>query len=589
MSRSFGPLRYQRKDKPFEVYDLETTTDLKRVYLAGWYDGANYRVFESEPLPPEDPRSAVSLFLVWFLHGKHHQCYAHNGGNFDHLFLLKWLTVNLPEAHIEIVPTQSSVLMMTVTYQGRKYEFLDSMRLMPGSLESLSRALLGEGKVADIDYETLHLDPRRHEYLQRDCTLLYRCLLRWREVVKERLHGAMGLTAAATAIATVRAGYLKRDIAALSPEHEAIARDAYYGGRTEVFCKHGEASVASPIRCYDINSMYVHALAQPLPIDLRFETSGQRARLDWDGFVECTVDTKNASKAARRYPVLPHRTKGKLLFPLGRFSGTWSTIELREAERQGYRISNVRRAVYFHCRPVFAEYAHSMFALRDKSRPDFDGAVSAIAKVMGNSTYGKFGTNRDREKIHVRPALRDIIDRGMTPMQGPLDLPVYLEDVTCDADYVLPHLAAWVTALSRLLLLRYLYECAPHRIYYCDTDSVYTTAELPTGTGLGEMKLEYNDIVKAEFLAPKSYRLTHSDGHETVKAKGFSKFGRREAVDFSGLREGKALDCSAMSKCRTVLRGDFGLLMRKKHLILDREEKRVFLSDGSSVPITIGG
>jgi hypothetical protein len=589
MSGAFSPSRYQRKDKPFEVYDIETTTDLKRVYLVGWFDGSQYRYFESAPLPPEDPRSAVSAFMGWFLNRKHAQCYAHNGGNFDHLYLLKWLTVNLPEAHIEIVPTQSSILLMTVSYLGWKFEFLDSMRLMPGSLESLSRSLLGEGKVADIDYETLHSDPRRYEYLERDCTLLYRCLNRWREVVKERLRGAMGLTAAATAIATVKAGYLKQSIAALSPEHEAIARDAYYGGRTEVFCKHGEAPETVPIRCYDINSMYVWALSQPLPIDLRFETGPGRARLDWDGFVQCSVDTENVSKAARRYPVLPSRAKNRLLFPLGNFSGTWSTIELREAERQGYRIHGVKKALYFHCRPVFAEYATTMFSLRDKKRIDYDGGVSAIAKIMGNSTYGKFGTNREREKIHVRPPLAEIIDRAMSPMQGPLDLPVYIEDVTCDADYVLPHLAAWVTALSRLRLLEYIYRCSPHRVFYCDTDSVYTTAELPTGTGLGEMKLEYDDIIRAEFLAPKSYRLTHADGHETVKAKGFSQFGRSKSVDFEGLKAGKALDCSAMSKCRTVLRGDFGLLMRKKHLILDREEKRVFFSDGSSVPITIGG
>jgi hypothetical protein len=47
-------------------------------------------------------------------------------------------------------------------------------------------------------------------------------------------------------------------------------------------------------------------------------------------------------------------------------------------------------------------------------------------------------------------------------------------------------------------------ECAPHRVYYRDIDSVFTSAELPTGTGLGEMKLE--------FLAPKSYRLSAARG-----------------------------------------------------------------------------
>jgi hypothetical protein len=47
-------------------------------------------------------------------------------------------------------------------------------------------------------------------------------------------------------------------------------------------------------------------------------------------------------------------------------------------------------------------------------------------------------------------------------------------------------------------------EPAPHRVYYRDIDSVFTTGELPTGSGLGEMKLE--------FLAPKSYRLSTTRG-----------------------------------------------------------------------------
>jgi hypothetical protein len=586
-NKNFSPKRYRSKEKPFCVYDIETSTDLKRVYLVGWYDGKDYRYWESEPLPPEDPRSAISQFAGWFFSRKRDKCYAHNGGNFDHLFLLKWIMVNLPTAHIEMIPTQSSILLMTVMYGGWKYEFLDSMRLMPGSLEAISQSLLGEGKVGDIDYETLHLDPRRYEYLQRDCTLLYRDLVKWREVVVGRLNGAMGLTAASTAIATVKAGYLDREIAPLSEHHETIARDAYYGGRTEVFCKTG-GSRASPIRCYDVNSMYVWALALPLPIDLRFETEGKDAHLEWQGFVECTVDTSAASKRAKRIPVLPYRDKGKLLFPLGRFSGTWTTPELRAAVEEGYKISHVKRCIYFDMVPVFSRYVETLYKLRDKSRPDYDDAISRIAKVMGNSTYGKFGTNREREKIHVRPSLEEILERGMRPMQGPLDLPVFVEETTCEASYILPHLAAWITSIARLRLLAYMYQCSPHRVFYCDTDSVYTTATISTGPELGGMKEEYSDIISAEFLAPKTYRLIHADGHETVKAKGFSQFGRGNKVSFPGLKAGEGVQCSAMSKCRTILRGDFGLMLRTKHLLSDRSEKRIFSPDGSSIPIRIG-
>ena len=172
------------------------------------------------------------------------------------------------------------------------------------------------------------------------------------------------------------------------------------------------------------------------------------------------------------------------------------------------------------------------------------------------------------------------------PLQGPFDLPVYIEDCQSEASYILPHLAAWVTSLARVRLLNYIYQCYPSRVFYCDTDSVYTTATLPTGKALGEMKAEYEDITKAEFIAPKVYRLTHSNNHSTVRAKGFAQFGKGFNEDFGTLAKGIPISCSGMSKLRTVLRGDFGLMLRRKHLLKEGPKRR-FLSDGSSVPWTI--
>ena len=73
---------------------------------------------------------------------------------------------------------------------------------------------------------------------------------------------------------------------------------------------------------------------------------------------------------------------------------------------------------------------------------------------------------------------------------------------------------------------------------------------------------------------------------KTVKAKGFSQFARGFAGNFDALRRGESQKCSAFSKVRTVLRGDFGLLQRSKQL-RENVDKRRFLADGSSVPLTI--
>ena len=85
----FSPRPKKTKNESFSVYDIETTTDLKKVYLVGWYNGTVYKYWESLPLPPDNEASAISQFcLWWFHHPPHGPLYAHNGGNFDHLDLL---------------------------------------------------------------------------------------------------------------------------------------------------------------------------------------------------------------------------------------------------------------------------------------------------------------------------------------------------------------------------------------------------------------------------------------------------------------------------------------------------------------------
>jgi hypothetical protein len=522
---------------------------------------------------------------MWYFSGRNRSAiYAHNGGNFDHLFVLRWLLTFKPNCTIEFVPTQSSILLMTVTIGKQKYEFRDSMRLMPASLDSISKTLLGRGKIENINYDTLHMDPRRYEYLQRDCIDLFQCIRLWKQTVENRLSGACGLTAAATAIETLRRSYLTKSIPQTIPEVEEIVRRGYYGGRTEVFCKGATFTKEKPLRCFDINSMYPWAMSQRLPIELLLFGKSY-LNVNCAGFVECTVDTVNADREALQYPVLPFRHEGKLLFPLGRFRGVWSTIELKQALRHGYKVLDIGKAVYFRTEAVFERYVNKLYSLRDKSKADYDATLSKIAKLLLNATYGKFGTNREREKLWIRPTLRDVIDKEMTPLQGPLQLPVYVEQVKCDADYILPHLAAWITALARVRLLEYIYSCK-ESVYYCDTDSVYTTSKLESSTRLGEMKEEYGDIKEAYFVAPKVYRLVHGDGHETSRVKGFSTFGKGFVGSVMELQQGAAINCSAFSKMRTVIRGDFGLIVRQKRL-RGESEKRIFAADGTSKPLEI--
>jgi hypothetical protein len=173
----------------------------------------------------------------------------------------------------------------------------------------------------------------------------------------------------------------------------------------------------------------------------------------------------------------------------------------------------------------------------------------------------------------------------MQQLPSPLGVDCYVERTNKHADYMLPQISAWITALGRCKLVEGLL-LADIEAYYCDTDSIYKTGLLPTGSNLGEWKDEYqaDPIVYAYFLSPKVYVLRHQSGKVTNKAKGFSKFAEKLPADAVAiLASGESIEVSRFAKARSVIRGSFGLMLSQKRCHMDYE-KRIFNDDGSSEP-----
>ncbi len=219
------PLDGKPRQKPFAAFDIETTVHLEQAYLVGFYDGQTYRHFEdkhrsiSQPHFPEHPRGPVSQFLTWLFSSPdfcRHWIYAHNGGNFDFLYLVRWLLSHSSEYSFNVIPLQSSILCLEVVDKptgrrktSRVWTFLDSYRLMNAPLEKLGQALVGSGKIPNVNYKTLHRDPRRYEYLERDCTLLYRCIAEFYYMVQDS-GGEIGMTAPSSAMKSFRRMHLDK-------------------------------------------------------------------------------------------------------------------------------------------------------------------------------------------------------------------------------------------------------------------------------------------------------------------------------------------------------------------------------------------
>lgn len=235
------PLTGKVKPKPFAVFDIETTVNLERAFMLGFYDGHTYKLFESwrktisQPCYPEDAAGPVSQFMTW-LTSTNQYCdrwiYAHNGGNFDFLYLIRWLISHSEEYSFNVVPLQSSILCLEVAkkVERRKtpltWTFLDSYRLMNAPLDKLAKALLGVGKTvkchldgthvnedvqAEVEryYKTLHRNPQRYEYLRTDCVRLYDSLAAFREMITG-LGGDIGMTAPSSAMKSFRRMHLDK-------------------------------------------------------------------------------------------------------------------------------------------------------------------------------------------------------------------------------------------------------------------------------------------------------------------------------------------------------------------------------------------
>ncbi len=547
------PLTGKIKRKKFATIDIESKDGdsqkpgFTRPFLVGLYDpsSSEYQQFADEPhLKSRDwkrrhiaPGGCIDKLLSVVLTRKFHGYlfYAHNGGGFDHLFLLAWLRDHLDEFGFEVIPVQSSIQVIRVWRLPEspddpireRWEFLDSMKLIPMGLDRACKTFGLPGKV-DHDLAMHEDDPRWGVYLKQDCIALATVLSLFIEMVEIRLGGELGMTAPSTSMKLFRRRFLGRDgtpskIArhahwvgcktknhATSPcegcAHQWIRR-GYYGGRTEMFRAYGQK-----LHYYDINSSYVAAMQEDMPVGDRTVTD----TLDWRmaennaGFVECSVYIPPECKI----PPLPHRDlmTGKLLFPAGHFHGVWSTEELKllDDPMVNGRIESVVKVVWFRKKPLFKYMVNELWRLRDKNEPDFDEGLSALAKLMGNSLYGKFGMKQDRTSVVFSQTVdegkcflcrgpcevvggfcRDC--EGSKPAMSDIDGDVWYQHKRVEAPYIIPHIAAHITALARKRIWQYMKAAieAGGELYYVDTDSVITDVVLPSTTHLGGLKDEY--------------------------------------------------------------------------------------------------
>lgn len=434
-------------------------------------------------------------------------------------------------------------------------------------------------------------DELLREYLEFDCRSLYEIIMEVIAASKLPLQDFVRCpTTASLSMRTFRTEFPDQyETATLSyfkgtdKTAEDFIREAYVGGRTEVF-----KSRLHDGFYYDVTSLYPYVMrAFSYPVDKYFMTSGGMALATWEefldfeeggGIIEATVNIPDSML----YPILPYYCpkRGKLVFPVGTIKAAWTLHELKFAYARGVKIEKVHKVLFFpRMSSIFVGFVNYFEKVKNDNTEHIPGSglnkkgekinpsLRAYSKRILNSLYGKFASRRERkhyiskkelplfiEKKKKGKTLKDeleffnlVLEHGTEyaeevfsqdeyqekkmPLSYPhFDLEEEIFEYTerVESDFIQPQISCYVTSYARMHLYK-AFETIIEKggdIFYCDTDSIFTNKSLPPemvdSSTFGKWKLEA-EIKTGLFAQGKGYYLEEQDGKETKKFKGITK------------------------------------------------------------------
>lgn len=500
------------------TYDLEAL-EWTEIIAVGFFDGTDYHEF----IKTFDEDDVVWKFLQFLeTNCKGIKLYAHNAAKYDAKFIL----AKLQEKGY---PVRLDAGLARLVWLKPRITFEDSYVALPGSLRSLSEGFEVSRKLewehGETDYpwkmpERSFLNFRA--YLKRDCISLSEIMEKYCEILLTDFKVTPSLTLALTSVKAFDKNFYPVRKIDSNEEFEPQVRAATYGGRNEVYKTYGEN-----LNFYDVRSMFMSCYDAPVPI----------GKLLW---TTPNIDNGTLAYAKVKVPKdsyigpLPFRGRDprRLLFPVGEFKGWWDTRLLKAAVGQGCDLIVIKqlRADEEPILKTFGEYVYSL-------RLNTSEAESRLWKLFGLRLSGKFGQSRWQTRIVPTASIEDFT--GGYPIDEKEEYHEFVRYVKGHrSPYIKPAISMRIRSEAMVRHTEWLLEALKSgSIYYCDTDSIVCDAVLPTGKGLGELKL-VNKAIRGYFVQPKFYGYVTNLGvlHQTTA--GFRDF-RLDEQDFQDLLSGK--------------------------------------------------
>jgi len=507
--------------KPFyySTWDIETT-EWVNIVAIGYYTIINNRVIKGVVKTPAEMLDIMEeIGGHWF---------AHASGLFDNKFLLDEIFSRYDVNDIKPKLIQNKIGHIEIF---GKFVLRDSYYLFNSSLKDLGIAFGTAEQKRAVDRKKIHklTKAELEDYVISDCEILYEVLQK-AEKETEFNFDLKALTISQNTFSAWKKTIDKTDFLnmQINQSKDPELRPAYFGGRTEVFKRHGKN-----LNYYDVNSMYPHVMFKyDYPLGKILYT--KKLKKGKIGIYNAEVYIPENC----HIPPIPIRNEknGKIIFPVGRFKTMLPIDELNLVKKVGGSFKIIDGFYWEEKANFFHGFISHYYAI--KKEAEKGTARRELAKRYQNHLYGKMAQRQTFSNISFFPP-KDF----ETMMENNWQL-VYYEDQTTDEimnleidpekfqiwtfddhskrNYSLIHHGLLITSYARITLWEKMNEALENggEVYYCDTDSFITDIEIKIGKELGEWDLESKKIKEGIFISPKLYALKFYDGSVKMRAKG---------------------------------------------------------------------
>jgi uncharacterized protein YprB with RNaseH-like and TPR domain len=519
---------------------------------------------------------------------------AFNGSRFDHFFLLKaFLSQEYPPTKFAL----SNGAIVVCQFLNR-INFWDVSRHLQGSLKKNLEIFNCKVQKGDFDHEKAsrwevmsdHLKSECIKYLEGDVMGLNELFdVIHLEILKEYSLEVVRFISTSQLTFTIwrkRTFSNKRCELVYLPNlaQERFFRSAIYGGR----CYKSKNSFVSEqysdicdgkidfnniddyVVDMDVVSLYPAAMQREFPVG-ECQTVDARILLELDDYLRLNNELKYIGIYKIRFrcntelchAILPRRTDEGLKWTLHDGEGTYSSTDINNALKFGYKIEILEGYFWYKSSPILKHYVNYLFEKKKVEGSINKGSAKyVLLKLFLNALYGKmiqrpiYDVNKWCSSLDdFHGFVKECSVHEMTYVEDQIFVAGYKNDIKeIEKNITKPsHIGVFILAYSRDIMLNYFVKSNPYfmsglvddkirnDIFYTDTDSmqVHVRNKLPFGTGLGELDddLGGGKIIRAFWIAPKLYYLEYIvlDKHDGTMKKFFHFRGK--GVQTSNLNE----------------------------------------------------